>query len=111
MRYVLLIYAKEEEYAKMSAEQQGVIMQGHATFAADVQQRNLLTGGHPLQSTQTATTVRLRHGKPMTTDGPFAETKEQLAGFYVLNCKDLDEAIALALKIPDAQYGAIEIRP
>ena len=111
MHYVLLIYASEEEYAKLSREQLGAIMQGHSMFATDVQQRNLLTGGHPLQSTHTATTVRLRNGKTMTTDGPFAETKEQLAGFYVLNCKDLDEAVALAIKIPDAQFGAIEIRP
>ena len=77
----------------------------------EMQQRGLLTGGAPLQPTSTATTVRVRDGKTLITDGPFAETKEQLAGFYILNCKDLDEAIEMASKVPDALSGSIEIRP
>jgi hypothetical protein len=86
-------------------------MRAHPGFLQEVQQRGLLIGGAPLQPTSTATTVRVRDGKTMITDGPFAETKEQLAGFYILNCKDLDEAIAMAARIPDAVAGSIEIRP
>jgi hypothetical protein len=111
MRYVLLIYASEEAYARMTQEEQAALMQGYAVFTNEVQQRGLLTGGDPLQPTSTATTVRVRSGKTLITDGPFAETKEQLAGFYELNCKDLDEAIELAARIPDALSGSIEIRP
>jgi hypothetical protein len=107
MRYVLLIYASEA----LPQEQRAAIMRAHATFLQEVQQRGLLTGGAPLQPTSTATTVRVRGGKTIITDGPFAETKEQLAGFYVLNCKDLDEAIEVASKVPDAPSGSIEIRP
>ena len=70
-----------------------------------------MTGRAPLQPTSTATTIRLRNGKTLITDSPFAETKEQLVGTYVLNCKDLDEAIAMATKIPDALHGSVEIRP
>jgi hypothetical protein len=73
--------------------------------------RGILTGGAPLQPTSAATTVRVRNGKTLITDGPFAETKEQLAGTYVLDCKDLDEAIEMAAKIPDALFGSVEIRP
>ncbi|HEV2472349.1 MAG TPA: YciI family protein, partial [Chthonomonadales bacterium] len=83
----------------------------HPAFLREVQQRGLLTGGAALQPTATATTVRIRGGKPLITDGPFAETKEQLAGFYILNCKDLDEAIEIAGKVPDSASGSIEIRP
>ena len=70
-----------------------------------------MTGGAPLQPTSTATTVRVRNGKTLITDGPFTETKEQLAGIYILNCKDLDEALEMAARIPDAVFGSIEIRP
>jgi hypothetical protein len=70
-----------------------------------------MLGGDALYPTTSATTVRLREGKILTTDGPFAETKEQLGGYYMLNCKDLDEAIELAAKIPEARHGSIEIRP
>jgi len=87
------------------------LMQAHAAFASEVQKRGLLIGGEPLQPTTTAKTVRIRRGQTLITDGPFAETKEQLAGSYVLNCKDLDEAIEMATRIPDAVYGSIEIRP
>ena len=107
MRYVLLIYGSEA----LPQQERDAIMRGHAAFLQEVQQRDLLTGGAPLQPTSTATTVRVRGGKLMITDGPFAETKEQLAGFYILNCKDLDEAIEMASKVPDAPFGSIEIRP
>jgi hypothetical protein len=111
MRYVLLIYGSEEDYAKMTQEESAALMQAHAVFAQEAQMRGLLTGGAPLQPTSTATTIRVRNGKTLITDGPFAETKEQLAGSYVLDCKDLDEAIEMATKIPDALLGSVEIRP
>ena len=111
MRYMLLIYASETEYAHMTNEEYAGIMQGHDAFAQEAMQRGILMGGAPLQPTSTAMTVRVRKGKTLVTDGPFAETKEQLAGTYILDCKNMDEAIELAAKIPDALYGSIEIRP
>jgi len=111
MHYVLLIYGSEAASASMTQEEIAAMMQGHSAFVHEAQQRGLLTGGVPLKSAITATTVRVRDGKTLITDGPFAETKEQLAGFYVLNCENLDEAIALATKIPDVSHGSIEIRP
>jgi len=111
MRYMLLIYASEANYSHMSSEERAAIMQGHSTFAQEAMQRGILMGGAPLQPTSTAMTVRVRKGKTLVIDGPFAETKEQLAGTYILDCKNLDEAIELATKIPDALYGSIEIRP
>src|SRR3984893_18155827 len=107
MRYVLLIYGSEA----LAQEERAAIMRAHSAFLQEVQQRGLLTGGAALQPTSSATTVRVRDGTTMITDGPFAETKEQLAGFYILNCEDLDEAIAMATRIPDVVAGSIEIRP
>jgi hypothetical protein len=111
MRYMLLIYASEADYSHMTSKEQAAIMQGHGTFAQEAMQRGILMGGAPLQPISTAKTIRVRQGKTLVTDGPFAETKEQLAGTYILDCKNLDEAIELAAKIPDALYGSIEIRP
>jgi hypothetical protein len=107
MRYVLLIYGSEA----LPQEGRAAIMRAHPAFLQEVQQRGLLAGGAALQTTSSATTVRVRDGKTMIIDGPFAETKEQLAGFYILDCKDLDEAIAMAARVPDAVAGSIEIRP
>jgi hypothetical protein len=95
----------------MTEEERTALMQAHFAFANEVLTRGLLTGGAPLQPTSTAKTIRIRNGKTLITDGPFAETKEQLAGTYVLNCKDLDEAIEMATRIPDALTGSVEIRP
>jgi hypothetical protein len=111
MQYVLLIYASEEVIAGMSDEERGSYFQEWGQYEGEVQQLGIKTGGKPLQSVSNSTTVRIRDGKSMITDGPFAETKEQLAGFYVLECKDLDEAISFANKMPDAKYGTIEVRP
>jgi hypothetical protein len=111
MRYMLLIYASEADYSHMTSDEQAAIMQGHGTFAQEALQRGILMGGAPLQPTSTARTVQVRKGKTLVTDGPFAETKEQLAGTYILDCKNMDEALELATKIPDALYGSIEIRP
>jgi hypothetical protein len=111
MRYMLLIYVSEADYSHMTSGGRAAIMQGHSTFAQEAIQRGILMGGAPLQPTSTARTVRVRKGKTLVIDGPFAETKEQLAGTYILDCKNLDEAIELATKIPDALHGSIEIRP
>jgi hypothetical protein len=80
-------------------------------FTKDIIDRGLMKGGEALQPTATATTVRVREGDTLTTDGPFAETKDQLGGFYLVDCKDLDEAIEVAARIPDARRGSIEVRP
>jgi len=111
MRYMILIYAIETDYSHMTNEERAAIMQGHGTFAQEVVQSGILMGGAPLQPTSTARTIRVRKGKTLVTDGPFAETKEQLAGTYILDCKNMDEAVELAARIPDALYGSIEIRP
>lgn len=111
MRYVLLIYVSEEITATMPEDERTALVQGYTAFHGEVHQRGMMTGGAPLQPMSSATTVRIRDGKTLITDGPFIETKEQLAGVYILECQNLDEAIAMAAKIPDAQYGAIEIRP
>lgn len=111
MKYVLLIYGSEEALANMTPDETQTYFQDWGKFEGDVQQKGIKTGGEPLQSVSTATTVRIREGNPMITDGPFAETKEQLAGFYVLECDNLDEAIAYAKNMPDVNFGAIEIRP
>ena len=86
-------------------------MGGYAAFTQEVKEKGIMAAGDALQGTETATTVRIRGGKTETIDGPFAETKETLGGFYILDCKDLDEATAYAAKIPTAAYGSIEVRP
>jgi hypothetical protein len=111
MRYALLIYAKEQEWAAQSEEQAQAVNQEYLAFTKDIIDRGLMKGGEALQATATATTVRVRDGDTLTTDGPFAETKDQLGGFYLVDCRDLDEAIELAARIPDARRGSIEIRP
>ncbi|HXJ43392.1 MAG TPA: YciI family protein [Bryobacteraceae bacterium] len=111
MQYALLIYTDEVQEAQRSPDEQKALMGAYYAFTTAVKEANNYVTGAPLQSTGTATTVRVRDGVTLTTDGPFAETKEQLAGFYLLNCKDLDEAIALGARIPGAASGSIEIRP
>jgi hypothetical protein len=107
----MLIYTDERIHPQPASSEQRKMMDGYQTFTQDVQERGLMQAGEALQSVTTATTVRVRNGERMVTDGPFAETKEQLGGFYLLNCKDLDEAIDLAARIPGAQHGSVEIRP
>jgi hypothetical protein len=111
MRYALLIYASEQDWATQSKEQSQAAYQEYMAFTKDIVDRGLMAGGEALQATATATTVRVRDGETLTTDGPFAETKDQLGGFYVVDCKDLDEAIAVAARIPDVRRGSIEVRP
>jgi hypothetical protein len=111
MRYMMLIYGDESGYESVTEAQMAEQGAAYDVFTTDVKARNIFLGGDPLQPTRTATTVRVRDGKTLTTDGPFAETKEALGGFYILNCKDLDEALELAAKIPGARSGSIEVRP
>ena len=111
MRYMMLIYSDENIEAQRSPEENEANMAGYYTFTNEVRERGSFVNGDALQPTTTATTVRVHNGKTVATDGPFAETKEQLGGFYILDCQDLDEAIELAAKIPAAKEGSVEIRP
>jgi hypothetical protein len=110
MKYLFLIYT-DEKRAAVSAEQMNELIAAYFAYTQELKDRKVYLAGEALQPTQTATTVRVRGGKSLTTDGPFAETKEQLGGFYMVDCKDLDEALKLAAKIPDSAYGSIEVRP
>jgi hypothetical protein len=112
MRYMLLIY-RNENAAELSAEAEQKVVADHWAVMDETSRRGIFRGAEPLHPTSTATTVRKHKGIVLTTDGPFAETKEQLAGYYILDCKDLDEAIAWAAKIPvcGGGEGCIEIRP
>lgn len=114
MRYMLLIYTKEDEMARASQEEMEKVKSGHWAVMEETQRKGIFQGAEPLSPTATATTVRQQNEKTVVTDGPFAETKEQLAGYYILDCKDLDEAIAWAAKIPTGcggLKGCVEIRP
>jgi hypothetical protein len=110
MRYALLIYTPEPS-APPSEQEIGAVMTAWANYDREVKERGVFLGGEALEQTRTATTVRVKDGQKQVTDGPFAETKEALGGFYLLECRDLDEAIEWAEKMPGAQRGAIEIRP
>jgi len=109
MRYVLTIYGDESQGAEMTPEQGREMLAAYAAFGAEAGDR--IIAGDGLEPTSTATTVRVREGERVLTDGPFAETKEQLAGFYLVECANLDEAIDLAGKIPGARFGSVEVRP
>ena len=114
MRYMLLIYSTEKAEAQASPQELQAVMAGHRAVMEGTAKAGILRGAEPLHPTSTATTVRIQDGKPVTTDGPFAETKEQLGGYYILDCKDLDEAISWAAKIPTVSKGGtgcVEIRP
>src|SRR5216683_2289105 len=111
MQYLLLIYDEEKGWAKMTEAERGKIFGEYHQFTEGIKKGGQHLGSNPLQPTSTATTVRVRNGKQLTTDGPFAETKEQLGGYYLIGAKNLDEAIAIAAKIPSARSGSIEVRP
>ena len=111
MRYALLIYASEQDWASQTEEQAQTQFQDYMAFTKDIVDRGIMKSGEALQPTATATTVRVRNGETLSTDGPFAETKEQLGGFYIVEARDLDEAIELAARIPDVRNGSIEVRP
>ena len=111
MQYMLLIYQNEVEFGKMSDAQKGSVYQAYGPFTESINKSGHFRAGHGLQPTSTATTVRLRNDKRVVTDGPFAETKEQLAGYYLIEAKDLDEAMAIAARVPSARFGSVEVRP
>ena len=111
MKYLCLIYTEEAAAAKMSKDEIGQMMAEYGAFTKDIQASGKYVGGNPLQPISTATTVRVRNGKVSTTDGPFAETKEQLAGYYLIEAKDLNDAIQVGSRIPGAKIGSIEVRP
>ncbi len=112
MRYMLLIYTNEHD--TLSPDEAQVIMAGHQAAMAEASARGILRGAEPLFPTSTATTVRKRAGNTVLTDGPFAETKEHLAGYYILECDNLDQALEIAGKIPTkcgGGEGCVEVRP
>jgi len=111
MQYLMMIYADESGMSKVTPEQLQGVITAYGAFTNEVKEKKVYLGGNPLQPTPTETTVRVRDGKTTITDGPFAETKEQLGGYYLLDCKDLDEALEYAAKIPGALWGSIEVRP
>ena len=113
MQYLLMIYQNEVEYAKLeaNADQKQKMTGEYQAFTQSIISSGNYKGGDRLQPTTTATTVRVRDGKIMTTDGPFAETREQLGGYYMIEAKNLDEAIGIAARIPSARLGSIEVRP
>lgn len=111
MQYLLLIYGNENQFNKMSPGEQGKVLEEYMDFTKSIAASGQYRGGNELDVTAKATTVRLRDNKRLVTAGPFAETKEQLGGYYLVEAKDLDEAIALAARIPSARWGSIEVRP
>jgi len=111
MKYLCLIYDNEKTWETMSKEESGAIYGEYYAFTEGIKKSGHYLGGNPLQPTQTASTVRVRQGKISTTDGPFAETKEQLGGYYLIEAKNLDEATGVAARIPGAKIGSIEVRP
>ena len=113
MRYMFLIYSQELPGGP-PPEEAGAIMQAHSTLLEEASRKGVLVGADPLKPTSTATTIRVTRGKPVITDGPFAETKEALAGYYIIECANLDEAIEWGKRIPSnckGMSGCIEIRP
>jgi hypothetical protein len=111
MRYLCLIYDDEKTMAAMAKSDADAFMGEYFTFTEDIKRTGHYVAGEALHPVATATTLRTRSGKTTTTDGPFAETKEQLGGFYLIDAKDLNEALQIAGRIPSARYGSIEVRP
>ncbi|NUQ10876.1 MAG: YciI family protein [Gemmatimonadaceae bacterium] len=111
MRYLCLIYENEKQWESMPKDQAEAIFGEYFGFTEGIRQSGHYLGGEALQPTATATTVRVRNGRTSTTDGPFAETKEQLGGYYLIKAADLNEAIQVAARIPGARLGCVEIRP
>lgn len=111
MQYLLMIYQNETEYKKMDATAEKKMMEEYGAFTQSIIQSGNFKAADRLQDTHTATTVRVRDGRTLTTDGPFAETREQLGGYYLVEAKDLDAALAIAARIPTARTGSIEVRP
>jgi hypothetical protein len=111
MQYMLLIYGSEARWQELSEDERRDVFQRYVAFSQALRDRGAYVAGEPLQPTATATTVRVHNDETLTTDGPFAETKEQLGGFYVIDVDTIDEAIEWAAQIPAAEGGSIEVRP
>ena len=111
MKYILLIYENEQRWLKATQDEITAVIEAHRTYGEELTQAGVLRGGAELQPTTTATTVRFGGSTPRTMDGPFAETKEHLGGYYVIEVDDLDQAIAWAEKMPGMETGCVEIRP
>lgn len=111
MKYMFLIYTEEATEPVPGTPEFEEMMGGYMAFTEEVQKKGIMERGAPLEQSDTATTVRVRDGQIHTADGPFAETKEQLGGFYILDCDNLDEALEYAAKIPGASMGSVEVRP
>jgi hypothetical protein len=111
MKYLLTIYNHEAGFAEATPEQVGQVMAAYEAFGRAASEAGVMRGGEGLQPSSTATSVRVRDGETLTSDGPFAETREQLGGYYLLDCRDLDDALGWAARIPGAQTGTIEVRP
>jgi hypothetical protein len=111
MQYMLLIYGDEAASAGMTDAERGALFGEYGAYTQGLRDSGAFVAGDPLQPTSAATTVQVRDGEQLVTDGPFAETKEQLGGYYIVEAESLDEAIELASKIPSARFGSIEVRP
>ena len=111
MRYVLLIYGDEEVWSRLTETERQQVRAEYGEFTQQIKSSGHYAGGAQLRDASSATNVRVREGKRLQTDGPFAETREQLGGYYLVDARDLDEAIALAGRIPSARFGTVEVRP
>jgi hypothetical protein len=111
MQYLLLIYNDEQAWASLRDDERNAIIQEYLALTDELRDRGSYVGGAPLQPTRTATSLRIRDGEQLVTDGPFAETKEQLGGYFLIEAGSADEALGWAAKIPAARYGTIEVRP
>ena len=111
MRYLLLIAGDENARGDVSADEDAATLDEYGEWVKTMADRGVLQGGERLRPTADATTVRVRNGETLSTDGPFMETKEQLGGYFLVDCKDLDEAIEVAAKLPGARSGSVEVRP
>jgi hypothetical protein len=111
MRYLLLIAGDEDARGEVSAEEDAATLNEYGEWVKTMADRGILQGGERLRPTSDATTVRVRNNETLSTDGPFMETKEQLGGYFLVDCKDLDEAIEVAAKLPGARAGCVEVRP
>jgi hypothetical protein len=114
MQYMLLVYMKElgaDQLDKLDKDAMGKVYQEYQAFVEDIKKRGQFIANHGLKPTSMATTIKVRDGKTVTTDGPFAETREQLGGYFIVEAADLDEAIGIAERVPSAKFGSVEIRP
>ena len=111
MQYMLLIYTADEIGPQPGSAEFGQLIEDYGKFGQEASEAGVMVGGEALLPVNTATSLNVRDGKVTTTDGPFAETKETLGGYYILDCKDLDEALSYAAKTPSAAFGTIEVRP